>query len=113
MTTRARAVTLVAVLGASLAALPGHVRRGPSTQVIEIRDMAFHPPDVRVRPGDTMVWINRDMFPHTATQVDSAWASPTMAPGASWRLVAARPGDIAYLCAFHPTMRGHITVAAR
>jgi plastocyanin len=55
------------------------------------------------------VWINRDPFPHTAT-ASGAFDSREMAPDASWTFTATRPGEIRYVCAFHPTMKGTIVV---
>src|SRR5204862_476961 len=37
------------------------------THTVEIRGMEFHPAELTVAVGDTIVWINRDIVPHTAT----------------------------------------------
>lgn len=82
----------------------------PVTHTVEIRDMAFHPAELQVQAGDTIVWVNHDFVPHTATAPDSAWTSPPLEQGDRWsRLVPPDPGGL-YLCAFHPTMEGRITV---
>ncbi len=78
--------------------------------VVEIHDMAFEPAVVGARPGDTLVWVNRDIFPHTVTAADSSWSSPPLGPGERWRLVAEAGSAGAYGCRFHPTMEGQITL---
>ncbi len=83
------------------------------THTVEIRDMAFHPTELRVHPGDTIVWINRDFVPHTATSPDSAWTSPPLAQGESWRMVVGGPGVGTYICAFHPVMEASLIVDLR
>lgn len=86
---------------------PGPV---PETHTVEIRDMAFVPAELRVRPGDTIVWVNRDFVPHTATAPDSAWTSPPLAQGERWRMVARAPGEGTYICAFHPVMEARLII---
>jgi len=71
--------------------------------------VSFQPEALAVNRGDSIVWINRDPFPHTAT-ASGAFDSREMAPDASWTFTATRPGEIRYLCAFHPTMKGTIVV---
>lgn len=80
------------------------------THTVEIRGMAFHPAELRVHPGDTVEWVNRDVVPHTATAPDSVWTSPPLARGERWRRVAGAPGDLDYLCAFHPVMEARVIV---
>lgn len=82
----------------------------PETHTVEIREMAFRPAELRVRAGDTIVWVNRDFVPHTATAPDSAWTSPPIARGERWRMVARAPGTSTYICAFHPAMEARLIV---
>jgi plastocyanin len=60
--------------------------------------------------GDSVEWINRDPFPHTATSARGGFDSRTIAPGQSWKYVATKRGDFAYICTFHPTMKGTLKV---
>lgn len=102
------ALPLVVAWG--LAAAGGAETRAATSHTVEIRDMKFHPDELRVRPGDTIVWINRDFIPHTATAPDSAWTSPPLARDERWSMIApaADAGD--YLCAFHPVMEARLIV---
>lgn len=70
--------------------------------------MAFSPARVEVTAGDTVVWTNHDIVPHTATA--EGFDTGALSQGASGRFVAASPGTLSYLCSFHPTMKGEIVV---
>lgn len=80
----------------------------PQRHVIEIRGFAFAPAALRVSPGDTVVWVNRDLVPHTVTADDGAWDSGTLDEGEAWemRIGDDVPARSAYFCRHHPSMRG-------
>jgi plastocyanin len=85
-------------------------RPAPRSHTVEIRGFAYQPAILQVAAGDTVVWINRDVVPHTATRDGRGWDSGSIDAEQSWRLVAA-PGDSqAYYCVFHPNMRGVLAV---
>jgi plastocyanin len=77
--------------------------------VISIDGMQFAPASLTVRRGDSVVWVNRDPVPHTATAA-GGFDSKAIEPGKSWTYVAARRGRFAYLCTFHPTMTATLVV---
>ena len=77
---------------------------------ITIENMQFSPAQLAVHRGDRLVWVNKDLFPHTATANNKAFDSGSIAAGSSWTYVANNPGDYAYGCTFHPTMKGAIKV---
>jgi plastocyanin len=77
----------------------------PRVHRVVIHAMTFDPPELDLRTGDIVEWRNDDLVPHTATAA-GAFDSATIAPAATWRTTAARPGDLAYACTLHPTMRG-------
>lgn len=75
-----------------------------------IEAMAYAPAVLTMKPGDTVVWVNRDFFPHTATAQEGDFDSGILAVGASWRHVAERRGRLEYVCTLHPTMKGVLIV---
>lgn len=78
---------------------------------VEIHGMAFRPDTVIVARGDTVVWINRDIVPHTATAVaGQRWDTGQLARGAEGRYVPRRAGIVDYICTLHPTMRATLIV---
>lgn len=75
---------------------------------VEIRAFGFRPPRIVAAPGDSVVWTNHDMVPHTATSKERAWDSGSIATGGTWILVVPPGGAGEYLCTFHPVMTGSL-----
>lgn len=78
----------------------------PQRHIVEIREFSFHPSHLFIAPGDTIVWINRDIVPHTATAKNGKWASPELEEGESWQMVVENKGMRTYFCEYHPDMKG-------
>jgi plastocyanin len=81
-----------------------------ATYVVVIEQMRFEPPVLTVAPGDRIVWVNKDLFPHTATADKAAFDSRDISPDASWSYVARESGSYAYSCTLHPTMHAVLNV---
>jgi plastocyanin len=62
-----------------------------------------------VRAGDTVVWRNKDLVPHTATAAGT-FDSKEIAAGKHWTWTARKPGRYAYVCTYHPGMQGTVVV---
>jgi plastocyanin len=81
---------------------------------VVIDGMAFHPKVLRVQPGDTITWLNKDMFVHNVTvaaaHASSGARSGDLAPGKSWRYTVPAAGSFDYACTLHPVMTGHVEV---
>ena len=82
----------------------------PAAHVVRLSGTRFTPAADTVPVGDTVVWTNDDLVPHTATAQDTRWDSGGIAPGASWRYVAEEKGSHAYICTFHPGMKATLVV---
>lgn len=82
----------------------------PVTHTVTIDSMQFHPDDLAVKPGDQVVWVNHDAFPHTVTATGGPFDSKEIAAGESWTYTASGKGDRAYTCTIHPTMKGMLRV---
>lgn len=102
------AACLIAALASSIALSTETSNDAQDTQVITIENMQFNPAQLTVNRGTRIVWKNRDLFPHTAT--GKHFDSGTIEADKSWTYVANEPGDFAYLCSFHPTMKGRLIV---
>ena len=81
----------------------------PQTHTIAIERMRFGPVPSNLRAGDTIVWVNRDIFRHTATARDRSF-NVDLAPGARGRTVIRHNGNVDFYCIFHPGMRGRLAV---
>ena len=82
----------------------------PATHTVTIDASAFKPVDLTVKAGDTVVWVNKDFFPHTATSKAASFDSGDLAPAKSWKYVTKKKGDFPYICSIHPSMRGTLHV---
>ena len=72
-----------------------------------IDKMAFSPAEISAKVGDTIEWVNKDAFAHTAT-VKGGWE--VMLPvKKSGSMTSKRRRAIDYFCRFHPNMKGRIT----
>lgn len=103
------AIGVLALAGAATPSPPADPV--PQRHVVEIRGMAFHPEVLEARRGDTVVWINRDIVPHTATATrKSGWDTGTLLQGESGQYVASHEGENPYFCKLHPVMLGKLIV---
>jgi plastocyanin len=61
--------------------------------------------------GTTVVVTNEDSTAHTWTAVDGEFDSGALDPGDTFEFTFTETGEFAYVCNFHPSMEGTITVA--
>ena len=73
-----------------------------------IEAVSFQPDVLTMRAGDSVVWLNRDPFPHTATS--NGFDSRIIAAGQSWRYTPKARGEFPYVCTLHPTMKATLRV---
>jgi len=97
------------LMGGAGAALVGARAPKPVVHTVTIDATSYQPAQLVVHAGDTVVWQNKDLFPHTVTS-KGAFDSDVLVNGKSWQLVARKKGSFDYACLFHPVMKGHLTV---
>lgn len=79
------------------------------TYTVQIKQMQFQPAELTVGSGDTVVFVNNDMFVHDVTEeVSKAWSSSQMSPGSKWKMVVTE--DANYYCSIHVVMKGKLLV---
>lgn len=100
---------LAAQVTAALLALAGAAQAVAATRTVTIEGMKFAPSSLTVRRGDTVVWVNHDLVPHTATAAGTFDSQP-IAPNKSWSYVASKAGRHDYVCTLHPTMKATLVV---
>ena len=76
---------------------------------VTVDKMAFSPAGIEAKVGDTIEWINKDVFVHTATVKGGFEIMLPLKKSGS--VVMEKVGAIDYYCRFHPNMKGHITVS--
>jgi plastocyanin len=82
----------------------------PQTHTVIIENVQYNPVHLTVHRGDQVVWVNKDLFPHTVTATDKTFDSGSIEVSHSWTFQARKPGEFTYSCTFHPTMKGAIEV---
>jgi plastocyanin len=110
MVTRLKAFASVAVAGIGFLSCGSEPAPAPSTHTVTMEAVGYVPATVTVHVGDTIVWVNKDPFPHTATSQIGRFDSKEIAAGASWSFKPETPGEFPYECTFHPTMKAMVKV---
>lgn len=96
-----------AMLAAAAVLLAGPAAAAKHEVVMD--GVSYAPSSLTVKRGDTVVWVNRDPFPHTVTS-GKAFDSREIAAGGTWTHVARTPGSYPYVCTLHPGMKGTLVV---
>jgi plastocyanin len=78
--------------------------------VVHIKNFAFDPSSLTVAVGQTVRFVQDDDTSHTATASDKSFDSGNLDKGRSWTYTFDKAGTYAYLCTYHPYMKGTITV---
>ena len=82
----------------------------PKVHTVIMEALKYLPPVIEVAAGDTVVWTNKDPFPHTVTAENRSFDSGEIAPNRSWKFKTKEKGDFPYICTIHPTMKGRLVV---
>jgi plastocyanin len=106
----ALAMPLFIVLFFPAGEVAGAATADPRVHTILIEGMRFQPEGLTVAPGDTVVWLNRDLVPHTATSASGRFDSNEIAPGKSWTYTVRATGEFNYICTYHPQMKGILRI---
>ena len=107
------AAALLTFALATTAATPATARSpAPQKYTVVMANMSFGKLPGGVKVGDTIVWVNRDSVPHTATARDKSF-DVRVQQGQSVSMVVKKAGSIAFYCIYHPAMRGTLAVAAQ
>ncbi len=82
-----------------------------ATDTIRIADFLYEPDPATVKAGSEIAIANADKAPHTITAEGSrSFDSGTILGGKRGSLTFKTAGTFKYFCAFHPTMKGTVTV---
>ena len=100
-----RILSIAAVLG-----LATSVSAHAATIQITMENLVVAPAEASAKVGDTIEWINKDIFAHTATARNGDW-DVTMPPKKTVTSVLNKAGTVEYYCRFHPNMKATLVVA--
>jgi plastocyanin len=101
-----RLVPVAALLSIAAMAVPAQA----ATIQIVMENLVISPAEASLKAGDTIEWINKDVFAHTATARNGDF-DVTIAPKKTVTSVVKKPGTVEYYCRFHPNMKAVLTIA--
>jgi plastocyanin len=101
-----RLVPIAALLSIAAMAVPAQA----ATIQIVMENLVILPAEASLKAGDTIEWINKDVFAHTATARNGDF-DVTIAPKKTVTSVVKKPGTVEYYCRFHPNMKAVLTIA--
>jgi plastocyanin len=70
----------------------------------------YVPEILEIKKGDTVIWKNDDIVPHTVTSEmpKLKFDSGAISPGGEFKLTVKQSGEVVYKCLFHPMMKGKL-----
>jgi plastocyanin len=80
-----------------------------ATVQISMENLVVSPAETSAKVGDTIEWVNKDIFAHTATARNGDF-DVTMPPKKTVTMVLKKAGTIDYYCRFHPNMKATLIV---
>jgi plastocyanin len=101
-----RTLLIVTTLMLGAIAVPAHA----ATIQIVMENLVISPAEANAKVGDTVEWINKDIFAHTATARNGDF-DVTMPPKKTVTSVLKKAGTVEYYCRFHPNMKAVLTIA--
>jgi plastocyanin len=78
--------------------------------IVHVRDFAFMPDTITVMAGQSVLFVQDDATPHTVTASDKSFDSGNLDQHQTWAHAFAKPGTYAYVCSYHPNMKGTVVV---
>lgn len=72
---------------------------------------AYSPNVIRIKVGQSVMWMNDDVLAHTVTADGRAFDSGFMNPGGSFTFTFNKAGTFAFRCTPHPWMKGTVIVS--
>lgn len=77
---------------------------------VEMKDLAFVPVRVNIKPGDKVKWVNNDSVDHLVTGAN--FTSGNLRPDESFVYQFNAEGEFEYICSYHEEMKGSVMVSA-
>ena len=100
-----RTLLVVFALLAGAITVPAH---GATIQIV-MENLVVSPAEATAKVGDTIEWINKDVFAHTATARNGDF-DVVMPPKKTVTSVLKKAGTVEYYCRFHPNMKAVLTI---
>jgi plastocyanin len=95
--------------GGVLLLLASNAAAAPHAYTVVIDKLKFGALPTGLHKGDSIVWVNRDILRHSVTAGDHSF-DVDLLPGKAGKIVLKKSGAIAFVCRYHPGMRGVLEV---
>ena len=99
---------LMAAVAWALLPFQAPAAAAPRTHTVVVDKVKFGALPAQVRAGDIIIWNNRDMFRHSATA--KGVFDVDLPAGKAVKMRVTRTGSFAFLCKYHPGMKGVLKV---
>jgi plastocyanin len=107
--TTAATLQATTVQSTTVETTPAETASAVASGGVEIKEFTFGPGEIRVAVGDSVTWTNNDNQKHTAT-ASGAFDTGAIEAGSTGTATFDSAGTFAYICAFHPFMKGTVVV---
>jgi plastocyanin len=108
--TNVRRCAMIWMVGAAFIAASAPAYAAGKTYTITMKAMKFGPVPTTLHVGDTILWVNNDIFRHTATAADKSF-NVDLDPNKRAKTVLKTAGKVHFTCRFHPGMTGDLVIA--
>jgi plastocyanin len=101
------------LLGIGLSGLPlgaAGEKPAPTHHVVTIDATSYRPRTLTLKAGDSVEWVNADIYVHTVTARDGGFDSRDIPAGGTWKHTPGGSGLLAYRCIYHPSMKGTLRI---
>ena len=92
-------------LALAVVAVPAHA----ATIQIVMENLMFAPAEVSAKVGDTIEWVNKDVFLHSATARNGDF-DVNQPPKKTVTSVLQKAGTVEYYCRYHPNMKATLKI---
>ncbi|MBR0774528.1 cupredoxin family copper-binding protein [Bradyrhizobium diazoefficiens] len=99
----------LATIALAVVFLPMVVPAHAATIQIVMENLVISPAEATAKVGDTIEWVNKDVFAHTATARGGDF-DVMLPPKKSATFVLKKAGTVEYYCRYHPNMKATLKV---
>ena len=98
--------TIALALALAAMAVPAHA----ATIQIVMENLVVAPTEVSAKVGDTIEWVNKDVFVHSATARNGDF-DVNIPPKKTVTSVLQKAGTVDYYCRYHPNMKAVLKIS--
>jgi len=104
------AVVTAIVFSKTLIASESLATSKPTEHQVVIKAFKFEPTLLKIKAGDSITWLNKDIVPHTATASDESWDTGIIEKNQSKAITFSESSTSSYFCLYHPMMKAGLEI---